>query len=264
MSIKELASERALVFFHLPKTGGTTLHHHFSVHFEPEEICPERHSNLNAYSVDELRQWRFFSGHFNADEVKRIPRSVFLVTVFRDPIERLLSLYYFWKRHKYEYIEQKHMEALKITKDGTLIDFLRSDHPHILRERVNGMTRQMAGAISMMADGYALMKDGDQMAFLSEAQLFNRALETLLSFDVIGDIAQLKDVYRRVAGVFGMAPLTEVARLNTRESENQMMDPYTPETITPEIWSLLEENTRLDRILYQLARDHWRRGFLKA
>ena len=250
-------SELACVFLHLPKTGGTTLHHHFSTHFTPEETCPERFSNLQSYSPDELGQWRFFSGHFNADEIRRIPRPLFIVTVLRDPIERLLSNYYFWKRHKADYIEQLGSAALQITKAGTLLDFLSNDHPHIFPTATNWMTSQLAGAVFATPDGYALMRDGEQIGWLSEAQLFSSALRNLLSFDVIGDISQLADIYGGVAQKFGMAPLTEVARLNTREGEHELLDPYIPEEITPEIQSLLEEKTRLDRMLYQLASEHW-------
>ena len=254
-------SELACVFLHLPKTGGTTLHHHFSTHFTPEETCPERFSNLQSYSPDELGQWRFFSGHFNADEIRRIPRPLFIVTVLRDPIERLLSNYYFWKRHKADYIEQLGSAALQITKAGTLLDFLSNDHPHIFPTATNWMTSQLAGAVFATPDGYALMRDGEQIGWLSEAQLFSRALRNLLSFDVIGDISQLADIYGGIVQKFGMAPLTEGARLNTREGEHELLDPYIPEEITPEIQSLLEEKTRLDRMLYQLASEHWQSGW---
>jgi hypothetical protein len=257
-------SELALVLLHIPKTGGTTLHHHFSAHFTPEETCPERYSNLQYYSPEELGRWRFFSGHFNVDEIRRIPRPLFTVTVLRDPIERLLSNYYFWKRHKADYIERKGLIALQVTKAGTLLDFLRNDNPHIFPTATNWMTSQLAGAVLATPDGYALMRDGEQIGWLSEAQLVSRALQNLLSFDVIGDISQLAEIYGRVAQKFGMAPLTEIARLNTREDEHELRDPYIREEITPEIQSLLEEKTHLDRMVYQLASDHgqsgWHRG----
>jgi hypothetical protein len=260
MPSQECASDPALVFLHIPKTGGTTLHYHFSANFAPEETCPERFSNLDAYSVDDLRQWRFFSGHFNSDEIKRIPRPTFRVTVLRNPIERLLSNYYYWRRLSHEYIEQYGLNGPRITKAGTLIDFLRSDEPEILQNTVNPITIQLAGAVLAKPDGYALMRDGEQIGWLSEAQLVSRALEALLSCDVLGDISQLKDIYGRVAQVFGMAPLNELAHLNTKEEVDEAREPYKAEAITPEIWSLLEKKTRLDRVLYHLARDHWQRG----
>ncbi|MCA3357390.1 MAG: sulfotransferase family 2 domain-containing protein [Roseomonas sp.] len=255
-AISRRETEPALVFLHIPKTGGTTLHHHFSAHFTPDETCPERYSNLQAYSSEDLGQWRFFSGHFNTDAIKLIPRPLFVVTVLRDPIERLISHYHFWKRHKLDYIEQTGHIAMQITKAGTLRDFLSTDNPQIFPTATNWMTSQLAGAVLATPDGYALLQDGEQVGWLSEAQVFSRALRNLLSFDVIGDISQLADIYGRVAQKFGMAPLTEVARLNTKDDEHELFDPYVPEEITPEIQSLLEEKTRLDRMLYQLASGH--------
>lgn len=260
MSKGKKSEELTLVFLHMPKTGGTSLHYHFAGMFPEQAICPERFSHLHLYSVDDLRQWRFFSGHFNADEIKRIPGRVFLVTVFRDPIDRLLSLYYFWKRHKNEFIDQNGLDFLRITKDGTLLDFLRSNHPYILQWTQNAMATTLAGAITTTPDGYCLIKSPQEIERLSEAQLFSRALKNLLSFDVIGDISQLQLVYEKVVSAFGMTPLTEMARLNTREDEVDELDPVTPEPITPEIQALLEEKTRLDRMLYQLARNHWQSG----
>lgn len=126
------------------------------------------------------------------------------------------------------------------------------------------MTSQLAGAVLATPDGYALLQDGEQVGWLSEAQVFSLALRNLLSFDVIGDISQLVDIYERVAQKFGMAPLTEVARLNTKDDENELFDPYVPEEITPEIQSLLEEKTRLDRMLYQLAGAHSQSTLLRG
>jgi hypothetical protein len=248
-----LTSELALVFLHLPKTGGSTLHELFSAHFTAEEICPERHSNLRAYSVDELRQWRFFSGHFDADEIRRIPRPLFVVTVLREPIERLFSLYYFWKRQTDEFIDQNGMGYLRITKDGTLLDFLHSDHPTILDAATNAMVTQLAGAVTTTASGYGLMKSGETVDKITEAQLMSLALKNLLSFDVVGDTSELSLVYERVASVFGMKSYPSMPRINRREDLDGHAGPVIPEPNTPEIQALLEEKTRLDRMLYQFA-----------
>jgi hypothetical protein len=245
--------ELALVFLHLPKTGGTTLRHYFAAHFTPEEICPERHTNLRDYSVDELRQWRFFSGHFNADEIRRIPRPLFVVTVLRDPIERLLSLYYYWKRHTDEFVDQLGADFLRIIKEQSLLDFLRSADPTILQGGHNAMVRQLAGAVTTTANGYGLMKNSKTVEWITEAQLMSLALKNLLSFDVVGYTSELSLVYDRVASVFGMKTYPSMLKLNTREDVNENLGPVTLEPITLEIQALLEEKTRLDRMLYQFA-----------
>jgi len=240
------------------------LHHHFSDHFTPEEICPDRASGLDRYSVNELRQWRYFSGHFNADEIKRIPKPVFVVTVLRDPIERLLSLYYFWRRHSSDYIAQHDVAHLQLTKDGTLTDFLRSSHPTLIHSRRDSITLQMAGEVLGQPEGNQLLKAGEPVGWLSDAQLLQRALSNLLSFNLVGDISQLKDIYSTVAQTFGMIPSNDLPSMNTRYEVSDDLEPWVEEPITPEIQGLLEESTRLDRVLYQLALDHWQNSLISS
>ena len=122
------------------------------------------------------------------------------------------------------------------------------------------MVTQLAGAIRTTPDGYCLIKSPQEIERLSEAQLFSRALKNLLSFDVVGDISELSLVYEKVALVFGMKTYPSIIKINAREQVTETLEPVTPEPITPEIQALLEEKTRLDRMLYQLARDHWPSG----
>jgi len=264
MPYKKKRSKLRLVFLHVPKTGGTTLHHHFSGHFTPEETCPDRFSGLERYSVNELRQWRYFSGHFNADEIKRIPKPVFVVTVLRNPIERLLSNYYFWKRHTSAYIAQHGLHYVQLTKAGTLSDFLRSTDPTLISNRRNSITLQTAGAVLAQPEGNQLLKAGEPVGWLSDAQLLQQALSNLLSFNLVGDISQLKDIYSTVAQTFGMIPLNDLPSMNTRYDVNDVLEPCVEEPITPKIQGLLEESIRLDRVLYHLVLNHWKNSLISS
>lgn len=256
LSQEKCGSDLKLVFLHLPKTGGLSLSYHLKDNFPQSEVCPEQFSGLDQFSEEQLGRWRLFSGHFNADEIKRIPGRTFLVTVFRHPIDRLLSLYYHCKRHSYAFIEEGNLEWLRIIKRGTLLDFLRSDHREILPIVQNVTVTQLAGAITTTPNGYCLTKGLEKNEWLSETQLLSMALNNLLSFDVIGKTSELSLVYEKVALVFGMKTYPSIIKINAREQVTEVLEPITPEPITAEIQSLLEEKTRLDRMLYQLASDH--------
>jgi hypothetical protein len=253
-------STHRLVFLHLPKTGGTTLHHHFSAHFTPDEICPLRSPGLERYTVTELAQWRYFSGHYNAEEIKRIPGPLFVVTVLRNPIERLLSHYYFWKRCTPQYIERLQLRGPKHTRDGTLLDFLRSTEPTVFAGANNRMARQLAGQVIKRSGGGAMLDEAEEIRGMTDLQIVQRAIQNLLSIDIFGDILNLKEIYSIVARTFCMAPLDDLARLNTRDQIDDERGPWLEEALTPEIYEMLEYNTRLDRIIYQLAYDHWQQA----
>src|SRR5262245_57134001 len=118
-----------LIFLHLPKTGGTSLHHHFSQAFEPHLICPERFSRLDLLPRQELSQYRYFSGHYTFAQVSLVPEARYIVTVLRDPIERVVSNYYFWRRHRHAVVEEFDLLGPRIARSGSLLSFLQSPHP---------------------------------------------------------------------------------------------------------------------------------------
>jgi hypothetical protein len=250
------AAGRRLVFLHLPKTGGTTLHHHFAEHFAPEEICPERFSSLDRFTTEELSRWRYFSGHYNFDQLRLIPGPLFVVTVLRDPVERLLSNYYFWKRHRPAVIAAKKLDGPATAREGTLLDFLRSKNHAALDATDNTMTRYLAGQINIWQDGTLRFNSGCGAITVSELEVLHRAMGNLLSVDVFGVTARLGEVYTRVAHVFGMKRVMQLARLNTREDSTPDLEPVVEEAITPEIGKELDRCVRLDRVLFRLARLH--------
>jgi hypothetical protein len=81
-----------IVFLHLPKTGGTPLHHLLSSGLSKDAVCPERHNGLHAYSGIELAKYRLFSGHYDYPSTCLIPGRRALITMLREPIARLVSL----------------------------------------------------------------------------------------------------------------------------------------------------------------------------
>jgi len=252
------AGGRRLVFLHLPKTGGTTLHHHFATHFAPEEVCPERFSALDRFTTEELAQWRYFSGHYNFDQLRLIPGPLFIVTVLREPVERVLSTYYFWKRHRPEVIAARNLEGPAIARAGTLLDFLRSRHHEVTDATDNTMTRYLAGQMNVWADGTWRYNSGSAGVNVTELEVMHRATGNLLAVDVFGVSNQLAQVYARVALAFGMPRVAKMARLNTRQEETAALEPVVEEEITPEIRAELDRCTQLDRMLFRLARAHLR------
>jgi hypothetical protein len=252
------AGGRKLVFLHLPKTGGTTLHHHFSAHFAPEEICPERFSNLHAWKREDLDRYRYFSGHFNFDQVRLIPGPLFIVTVLRDPVERLMSSYLYWRRHTAAAVARPGMEGPAFARSSTLAEFLRNPHHQVQDSVNNTMTRYLAGQVNVNADlTYRYYAGGAAMP-VTELEVLHRALGNLLAIDVVGLTANLHDVYTRVALAYGMPRLASLARLNTREETGRDLEPVSEEQPTPEARAEIERAVWLDRVVFRLARAHLR------
>jgi hypothetical protein len=88
------------VFLHAEKTGGTSVQNMLRAAVDPNVIYTEHADNLYLYPQETLAAYDVFAGHFNFDSVRFIPRNVINTTsILRDPHERLVSLYTFWRAH---------------------------------------------------------------------------------------------------------------------------------------------------------------------
>jgi hypothetical protein len=250
------AGGRKLVFLHLPKTGGTTLHHHFSAHFAPEEICPERFSKLHEYPREQLDRYRYFAGHFNFDQLRLIPGPLFIVTVLRDPMKRLMSSYLFWKRHTAEAAARPGMDGPALARALPLSEFLK--HPnHQVQDSVNNtMTRYLAGQVTVNADLTYRYYAGCAALPVTELEVLHRALGNLLAIDVVGVTSNLEDVYAKVALAYGMPRVPKLAQLNTRIDAAPGLEPAVEEPPDAQARAELERSLWLDRVVFRLARSH--------
>lgn len=93
--------EESLIFYHIPRTGGTTIDFLLKGHFPQEVICPDRYYfQIENRTVEDLKKFQFFSGHFffnsNLKDLNHVKRIVFL----RDPVQRVLSEQRFLNLHE--------------------------------------------------------------------------------------------------------------------------------------------------------------------
>ena len=100
-------SADAIIFLHLPKTAGTTLNRLIEWEYSLGEMYSVdpvlfewSFARLRRLSKRRLRKTRMFKGHmlFGLHEV--LPQPATYITVLRDPVERVLSAFYFMRSYK--------------------------------------------------------------------------------------------------------------------------------------------------------------------
>lgn len=123
---------RTVVFIHIPKTAGTSVHKYLKDCLGPGASGNTVRINLREDIDQQIRQtnWnkvRYVSGHFGWEFVERLPViDPFIFTFLRDPKERLRS----WCRfHEILYFRENHESELRFDINirlGRVIKWLRN------------------------------------------------------------------------------------------------------------------------------------------
>jgi hypothetical protein len=141
------SKDEKIVFLHLPKTGGTTLHNLLINNFHKDKICPERFNGLRNYSTDQLGKFELYSGHFDLPSVNLIPGTKKIIMMIRDPVERLISLYYFQRSHRHEVIERNNLGLARLANKYLIADFFKASEVRSHLAINNSMTAVLTQSI---------------------------------------------------------------------------------------------------------------------
>ena len=98
--------DKALIFLHLPKCGGTTLNRIIEWEYDPMRVFSIdpvlflwSYKKLNRWPTKRLARMQVFKGHMPFGIHKRLPQDYTYITFLRDPIERVVSAYYFARNY---------------------------------------------------------------------------------------------------------------------------------------------------------------------
>jgi hypothetical protein len=101
------AAEEAIIFLHVPKAAGSTLNRLIELEyplFEIYSIDPvffrRSWTHLQRLSAKRLGKIRIFKGHMLFGLHTILPQSATYITVLREPVDRVLSAFYFMRSYK--------------------------------------------------------------------------------------------------------------------------------------------------------------------
>lgn len=201
-----------IIFLHLPKTAGQSIHAALTVAFGPDAVCPARtNEHLYTYSIAQLNRYRVFSGHFDWSLLDCIKGPKFVFTVLRDPLERILS-FYFFLRSQGESLspaqrEEPHNRGLNAAASASVRDFFLGgdeelrcfldDHfdnfyAHYFAGRHFQGRREIAGLLNAR--------------LLTEERVIEIAAENMALLDGVFGLQDLTPLFDAIGDVSGMAP----------------------------------------------------------
>jgi hypothetical protein len=233
-----VALSRRLIHLHIPKTAGAALRTALSrAGGGALRVCPQSREK-DLLSVDRAR-WDIFSGHFGFDTARSLDGDI--ITVLRDPVDRFVSVYYFWR-------QIFNAGASVNRKTGlahiyTLDDFaMLMDEPFLIEEFFNRITWQLAYGSSLSKR--AEMHDRG----MTEAALLAQAEENAGRIALIGFQDRLDNFNQKFAAKFGFG--LKVNRKNVTTSRLTLADLPSGTRARIERWLYL------DIEFYQRMRKH--------
>ncbi len=162
------------MFVHVGKTAGTAVREAIGSRFAPDEVCPYRFfKQFDEASSETLSNYRFFAAHIGFDTATEL--GTHIVTVLRDPVDRVLSLYYYWR----DVAAQGNGRGPTLAKTHRLEEFLELSANAVVADVHNTQTWQLAYA-----------HDRATRELVSETRslddVYRRAISNLERFDVVG------------------------------------------------------------------------------
>lgn len=224
-----------LVFIHIPKTGGSTLCNVLSRQYRDRQqywIRPDTHRKtageaLRGLDEERRRSLRLVTGHvpYGLHDSLR-PNEVQYMTLLRDPVSRLRSLYLFAR-------ERPRNQLHDVARDGTLESFARTENTAQLD---NDQTRFLAGDLAVGAE--PLDRPVTEVDF-------DRACRHLTECRAVGVTERFDESLLAMSKLFGWRLPLYSAQKVSRESV----------VVTDEARDAILARNQFDRALYELAVD---------
>jgi hypothetical protein len=224
------ATNRCIIFLHLPKTGGVTLRTTLKWKYAPDmltfETLTKPAESLGEVPLSERRNARVLTGHLHYGVHDYIPQRCEYITLLREPIARVISYYYYILGHP------KHWRHAELVRSGmTLNEFVRTSAERGIE---NDQTRMLSGRGAGELDAGSLGREA-----LDEAK---RNLERFL---VVGLTERFDESFILIRRALGWKlPLYVTANVSAR-----------PKPASEAAVKLIRQRNQLDLELYEFARE---------
>ena len=230
-----------LCYIHVPKCGGTTFRSILDSQFDLTEICPAgTPGDFKALSDEDLARYRLLRGHFGYNIRERLPREPVFVTMLRDPVDRVVSMYHFWRESPVN-PNARAKTGEQAAKELSFKDFLRSDIRRVVWWTENTHVYQIADTVHTKK-----RKKPDRWKL-------DVAKEHLESFAFFGLSEHFDDSVALLTDTFGWPPQGGAPNLNVTAGGRDERE------LDDETRALIEARVGLDIELYDFARELFER-----
>ena len=242
-NLTQKSEDSLVIFMHVPKTAGTSLRHIVQSQFQPNNVFefynlktqpPKVRKGIEKYqnlSEAQKKTIKFISGHVGFGLHEFLSKPCTYITVLRDPVERVISYYYFLLRNQNPIVENKTLTEFVQTFSGV----------H------NSMTCYLSG-LTLQAQLQDSNLDLKSQQF--DLETLEKAKANLENhFKVVGFVDHFDETCILLKKILGWNIPSFYIKKNIAKNTNITKD------ISIETMSLIHEFNQLDISLYNYARE---------
>ena len=210
------------------------------------EVAPYNFSwQLTDLGPEDLRPFRYLSGHIGRPSAERVVPEARLVTILRDPVKRLISSYFYWRSQVERVPEANHHDVAVRLQSMSLLDYVRSEEPEIRRATNNVQARLLAGADYGLEPGTRSQLFGceDPPDILAE-----RALAGMERFVVVGVVERFADSLTAVYRALDIPGRPKI------EHDNRTPSQFKDQQVTDEVLAHARRLSEADQVVYDTAK----------
>jgi len=226
---------RRILFDHLPKCGGSTLSTYLEAHYPRRKIFSVGGNPITSVkefkALSRYKRYRYdlIKGHLSNELIDYVHSDCLNVTVFREPVDRIISYYYSAKSAPAHYLYSKIMES-----EMNLEEFATSDLSAELR---NWYTTHFSGLNVSDAEKYP------------EESVAKAAEVVLKRYDIIGFLDDFSSFAKRLQNQAKFRYEYQDKRVNVTQDRPSLNN------ISPSTSKKIEEINHLDIDLYRKIRE---------
>ena len=235
---------------HLPKTGGTTVSSFIRQIFAHDEIYREIPDHAHpSYSLPDNPTAIVYCCHFDKRFWDQRSIKPHFVTALREPVKRVVSLYYFWRSRGI--LHHRGTEQLFLTPRVALrqsfANFAFSLNQGVAIYLCNSQARQITNALHVPNNN-------------SDKDLLTQAITQLHGYAVVGVLEKLDPFLHEIAAFSEKQVTTVPPKQNTNDSLKQRFPSSyikKPTEIDSGIEAHLQRLNLVDTVLYEWAKTLW-------
>jgi len=236
-----------IVFLHIPKTAGQSVHAALADAIGAAHISPVRvHTQAGPGAEQFPPRYKLYSGHIDWDALEVLPQNRFVFSVLRNPLERIASFYFYLrseaaKLSPLELAQPERTGMRRILETDAEGYFFGGDRSWqgFIRDHYDNVYCAYFATRKMRASG--------EIINCSEAEILDRAEAGARSLDAIYMVADLTSLERDLTPLLGHRPQIAKRVVNA--------GPGSPTRRWPKLKALIRDPENLAKLEGFAARD---------